>query len=96
MGDIHALFFVRVIALLLVAACGPDSTSVPIDGAVTPPTHSIVVSRTGTGGDVITAPEASISCGASCTSGVADGPPVTFTETADVGSTFVGWTGAGS
>ncbi len=59
-----------------------------------PPTYTVAVSKTGTGGGTVTSSAGGISCGATCTStGLADNTAVALTATADAGSTFTSWGG---
>ena len=56
--------------------------------------HSLSVGKLGAGAGTVTSTPAGISCGSTCTAEFADGTMVTLTAAADVGSTFVSWTGA--
>ncbi|MBM4776852.1 MAG: hypothetical protein GQE15_04040 [Archangiaceae bacterium] len=55
----------------------------------------LTVSKSGSGtGTVVSVPPAFINCGATCSATVAPGTSISFTATADPGSSFAGWTGA--
>ncbi len=58
-------------------------------------TVPLTVTRTGTGAGHVSSDPAGIDCGANCTIDLAPGSVITLTATADPGSTFAGWTGAG-
>src|SRR4029077_2977599 len=58
-------------------------------------THTLDVSKDGTGTGSVSSSPAGIDCGATCSNAFGDGAVVTLTATADVGSDFTGWTGAG-
>jgi hypothetical protein len=60
-----------------------------------PVTHSLTVSKSGTGSGGVTSSPAGIDCGATCSDSFAAGTQVTLSATADSGSTFVGWSGGG-
>lgn len=57
--------------------------------------HDLMVSKLGGGAGTITSAPAGINCGATCTAAFDHGTPVTLTAAPAVGSTFVGWSGAG-
>src|SRR5690242_9140096 len=57
--------------------------------------HTLTVSRSGTGSGTVTSSPAGINCGPTCAAPFAAGTSVTLTATADPGSTFAGWSGAG-
>ncbi|MER2562694.1 MAG: hypothetical protein ABTQ32_18350 [Myxococcaceae bacterium] len=57
-------------------------------------TFPVTVSKSGSGTGAVTTVPASIICGAMCSADIVGGTTVTFTATADPGSTFAGWTGA--
>ncbi|MFN2417664.1 MAG: hypothetical protein ABR593_01905, partial [Candidatus Limnocylindria bacterium] len=60
-----------------------------------PVTHSLSVARDGDGSGTVTSDPAGISCGDDCAEDYPDGTSVTLSATADPGSTFTGWSGAG-
>jgi hypothetical protein len=62
--------------------------------AVPPSTHTLTVTRTGTGSGTVTSSPAGINCGATCSSAYNQGTSVTLTAAATNGSTFTGWSGA--
>jgi hypothetical protein len=57
-------------------------------------THTLTVSKAGTGSGSVASSPAGISCGATCSAAFAEGTSVTLTATAASGSTFTGWSGA--
>jgi Fe-S cluster biogenesis protein NfuA len=60
-----------------------------------PATFTVTTLKGGTGtGKVVSAP-AGIDCGVTCSANFFNGTTVTLTDTADAGSTFTGWSGAG-
>jgi hypothetical protein len=77
------------------AFCGPDTingdTSVNADFARI--THVLTVSKTGTGGGVVSSNPSGISCGATCSHAFDDGAVVTLSATPNPTSTFTGWSG---
>lgn len=58
-------------------------------------THTLTVARTGTGGGSVASLPAGITCGADCSEVYNYGTTVVLTATADAGSAFGGWSGAG-
>ncbi|MEM7030592.1 MAG: choice-of-anchor Q domain-containing protein [Chloroflexota bacterium] len=56
-------------------------------------TYPLTVTNTGTGGGAVTSDPAAIDCGSTCSDSFDHGTVVTLTATADVGSTFSGWSG---
>jgi hypothetical protein len=58
------------------------------------PTHTLTVSKAGTGSGTVTSSPAGISCGATCSHAFPEDTVVTLTPTADAGSSFAGWSGA--
>ncbi|HJP89762.1 MAG TPA: hypothetical protein VJ850_12070 [Candidatus Limnocylindrales bacterium] len=58
--------------------------------------HTITVTKGGTGTGTITSDKGSISCGSTCTWGYFDSELVVLTATPTGGSTFAGWTDAGT
>ncbi|HOX30491.1 MAG TPA: hypothetical protein P5080_04840 [Candidatus Paceibacterota bacterium] len=58
-------------------------------------TYALSVSKAGTGAGTVTSSPAGINCGAACSANYSSGASVTLTAAADVGSAFVGWSGAG-
>ena len=61
--------------------------------AVAPTSYALTVSKTGTGNGTVTGP--GIDCGSDCTENYTSGTSVTLSATADTGSSFAGWSGAG-
>jgi serine protease len=57
------------------------------------PTFPLTVSNTGTGTGTVTSNPAGIDCGPDCSETYTSGTPVTLTATADLDSTFNGWSG---
>jgi hypothetical protein len=57
--------------------------------------HQLTVNKDGTGTGTVTSDPAGIDCGATCANDFDANTVVTLTATADTGSTFSGWTGAG-
>jgi hypothetical protein len=55
----------------------------------------LTVHKDGTGSGTVTSTPAGIDCGATCTHDFDQNTVVTLTATADTGSSFTGWTGAG-
>ncbi len=60
-----------------------------------PTQESLTVSKTGTGSGIVTSLPAGISCGSTCNGLFDSGTPITLSASANSGSTFTGWTGAG-
>jgi hypothetical protein len=58
-------------------------------------THTLDVSKDGTGTGSVSSSPAGIDCGTTCSHAYDDGTVVTLTATPDTGSDFTGWTGAG-
>jgi hypothetical protein len=58
-------------------------------------TENLNVSSDGTGSGSVSSSPAGINCGATCSHGYDYGTDVTLTATADIGSDFAGWNGAG-
>ncbi|MGC9394530.1 MAG: InlB B-repeat-containing protein, partial [Anaerolineae bacterium] len=59
-----------------------------------PSEPTLVVYTDGEGSGTVTSEPAGIDCGTACAAGFSTGATVTLTAAADVGSTFVGWSGA--
>ena len=59
------------------------------------PTHTLTVSKAGTGSGTVTSSPAGISCGATCSHAFPEDTVVTLTATPAAGSTFTGWSGEG-
>ena len=57
--------------------------------------YTLTVTNAGTGGGSIASAPAGISCGADCNEPYNHGTVVTLTATANLGSTFTGWSGSG-
>lgn len=55
--------------------------------------YALTVSKTGSGGGVVTSAPVGIDCGASCSAGFSSSTTVTLTATPAVGSVFAGWAG---
>jgi hypothetical protein len=72
---------------------GPISTGGGGGGGGT--SHTLAVTKNGTGSGTVTSAPAGINCGAACSAGFNNGTEVTLTATAAGGSTFVGWSGGG-
>ncbi len=60
----------------------------------TPPTHTLTVSKAGSGSGSVASQPAGIDCGATCSHSFDGGTQVTLTPTPASGSTFAGWSGA--
>jgi len=58
-------------------------------------THTLTVSKAGSGSGTVTSSPSGINCGATCSASFAAGTMVTLTAAADAGSTFTGWSGGG-
>lgn len=61
----------------------------------TTPLYTLSVSLSGTGSGTVTSNTGGINCAPDCSFGYPSGTSVTLTATADSGSAFSGWTGAG-
>lgn len=72
-----------------------DQTVTATFGTIPPVTHTLSVSRSGSGSGSVSSIPAGISCGSACSHAFAAGTQVTLTATACSGSTFGGWTGGG-
>ena len=71
------------------------SRSFSVVSATAPPaTHTLSVTRTGSGNGTVTSSPAGISCGGDCSQSYAEGTSVTLAPTASPGSSFTGWSGA--
>ncbi|HYD42592.1 MAG TPA: glycosyl hydrolase family 8 [Anaeromyxobacter sp.] len=57
-------------------------------------TFPLTVTRSGVGTGTVTSSPAGVSCGATCSASFASGTVVTLTATADLNSSFAGWSGA--
>ncbi|MCA9578451.1 MAG: hypothetical protein KC668_23625 [Myxococcales bacterium] len=55
--------------------------------------YALTASTTDNGSGTITSSDGSIDCGSDCTGAAGHGDSITFTATADAGSTFIGWGG---
>ena len=62
--------------------------------AGSPGTHTLSVTRTGSGGGTVTSNPAGIACGDDCSESYAAGTPVTLTAAPAADSSFAGWGGA--
>ena len=71
------------------------SRSVTATFTDSPTARDLAVTTTGDGNGTVTSNPAGIDCGSICAMSVADGTVVTLTATADAGSVFTGWSGAG-
>jgi uncharacterized repeat protein (TIGR01451 family) len=58
-------------------------------------THTLTVSKAGTGSGSVSSSPAGIACGVACSASFADGTMVTLTAAPAAGSTFTGWSGGG-
>jgi hypothetical protein len=56
--------------------------------------YELTVSTDGTGSGTVTSSPAGIDCGSDCSEAYVEGTEVTLTPAADIGSVFVGWSGA--
>jgi hypothetical protein len=72
-----------------------NSVSVLINEGGAPATHTLTVTRSGTGSGLVTSSPVGIQCGSSCSASYDSGTPVTLTATVSGGSTFTGWSGSG-
>jgi uncharacterized repeat protein (TIGR01451 family)/uncharacterized repeat protein (TIGR02543 family) len=61
----------------------------------TVPTHTLTVTKAGSGSGSVTSSPAGISCGATCSAPFNEGTVVTLTAAAASGSVFSGWSGGG-
>jgi subtilisin family serine protease len=59
------------------------------------PTFTVMVAKNGTGTGTVASTPAGINCGGDCNERFPGGTTMTLTATADGGSTFTGWSGAG-
>jgi hypothetical protein len=75
----------------LAAAIGLDAAA--YGGTSCTASHTLSVSKTGTGSGTVTSSPVGISCGASCSAVFMTGSSVTLTAAPASGSTFVGWGG---
>jgi uncharacterized repeat protein (TIGR01451 family) len=57
--------------------------------------HTLTVSKAGTGSGTVSSSPAGIDCGGACSTAYASGATVTLTATPAAGSTFGGWSGGG-
>lgn len=71
------------------AAAPSDTTVVVVPG------QPLTVSKSGAGAGLVSSVPSGIDCGNDCASGFPTDSPVTLTATAEVGSRFAGWSGAG-
>lgn len=58
------------------------------------PLVPVTINRTGNGGGSVSSAPAAVDCGAQCSANIPQGASITFTETADNTSRFLGWSGA--
>jgi hypothetical protein len=71
------------------------SRSFSVNTVAAPPgTHTLSVTRTGSGSGAVTSTPAGIDCGGRCSASYAANTVVTLAATPAAGSTFAGWTGA--
>nr|BAL53147.1 lipoprotein [uncultured Gammaproteobacteria bacterium] len=59
----------------------------------TPPTHTLTVTKAGTGNGTVTSDDGGINCGSDCSEAYPQGTVVPLTASPDPGSTFAGWSG---
>ena len=71
------------------------TVSVLINSGAPPTSHTLTVSKAGTGSGTVTSIPAGINCGADCSEPYTTGTVVTLTASPGGGSTFSGWSGAG-
>lgn len=69
------------------------ATTGSIDVQMRPITHTLTVSRVGSGSGIVTSSPAGIGCGATCAAEFQSGEAVTLAATAAQGSHFGGWSG---
>ena len=58
-------------------------------------TYVLNVNKTGSGSGLVTSNPTGINCGSDCSQSYTKGTSVVLTQSADPGSTFIGWSGAG-
>lgn len=75
------------------AAMNGDQAVTATFATAPPVTHTLTVSRSGTGSGTVTSSPAGISCGSTCSDAFAAGTQVTLSATAAAGSVFAGWGG---
>ncbi|MBL0125467.1 MAG: fibronectin type III domain-containing protein [Betaproteobacteria bacterium] len=73
----------------------PFASTVETLAETIPTQETLTVTRSGTGAGTVTSLPAGINCGVSCTGVFDSGTIITLSATANGGSTFTGWTGAG-
>jgi hypothetical protein len=78
----------------LAAAIGLDSTTYGGTSCLINDTHTLTVSKTGTGSGTVTSNPSGINCGSDCSVAYGAGTTVTLTASPAAGSTFTGWSGA--
>ncbi len=66
-----------------------------VTATFTPITHTLRVTKSGTGSGTVTSSPAGISCGATCSALFNEGSSPTLTAAVAAGSTFAGWSGGG-
>lgn len=80
------------------AAAGYGPPYYPPPPTPTPPpapvTHTLSVTKDGTGGGTVTSAPGGIACGTDCSEAYATGTSVTLAPSPDAGSSFGGWSGA--
>ncbi len=80
---------------VLADASGNSGAALTYDLTNAPAIYLLTVGLDGNGGGTISSSPAGINCGADCSENYATGTVVTLTATADSGSAFTGWSGAG-
>lgn len=79
----------------LAASIGLDSTTYGGTSCLaTPASHTLTVSKTGSGSGTVTSTPAGIDCGSDCSEVYGTGTAVTLTASPAAGSSFAGWSGA--
>jgi hypothetical protein len=79
----------------LASAIGLDATTYGGTSClITPTSHTLSVSTTGTGSGTVTSSLSGISCGTDCSESYSTGTVVALSASAASGSTFAGWSGA--
>ena len=75
---------------------GADATATPsVTITFTPTFHTLAVARAGTGTGTVTSTDGQLNCGSTCSHSYPADTTVTLNASAEPGSTFAGWSGAG-